>query len=187
MILQQALLTPDLELRTLQPAACEHSGYLRWLQDPEVLQYLELRLSPPASWESLAAFVQQCNDSDDTLLLGMFVPDSGQHVGNIKLGPIHPYHRCADIGLLVGERSQWGRGLASQAIIALSDYAFQTLGLAKLTAGCYAGNVGSLKAFLRAGFQQEGCLRQQWKTELGREDGILLGRVNPNMIEREGA
>ena len=177
MKLETPLSTADLTLRTLDPAECERSGYLGWLQDPEVVRHLEVRLAPPRRWEELRDYVAACNDSEDVLLLGLFSKASAAHIGNIKLGPVHAYHRHADIGLLIGDRTQWGKGLATQAIDAVAEHAFATLGIVKLTAGCYGAHTASIGAFLKAGFVQEGCLKAQWNTETGRQDGILLGRA----------
>ncbi|MBY0431841.1 MAG: GNAT family N-acetyltransferase [Rhodospirillales bacterium] len=88
------------------------------------------------------------------LRLRTLTPDDGRHVGNIKLGPINRHHRRGDIGLLIGERDQWGRGLAAEAIAAMTAYAFAELGLNKVVAGCYAANEGSRRAFLKAGFAE---------------------------------
>ena len=40
----------------------------------------------------------------------------GRHIGNIKIGPVHSYHRRARIGLLIGEKEFWNRGYATEAI-----------------------------------------------------------------------
>lgn len=70
------------------------------------------------------------------------------------------------LGLLIGERGAWGRGHGSEAIRLASDYAFRELGVRKLTAGCYADNVGSATAFRRAGWREEGR-RPRWTARSG--------------------
>jgi RimJ/RimL family protein N-acetyltransferase len=39
---------------------------------------------------------------------------------------INHYHKYADIGFLVGEKSYWGRGIAAEAISLATTYAFET-------------------------------------------------------------
>jgi ribosomal-protein-alanine N-acetyltransferase len=153
--------------------------YLAWLSDVEVTRHLEIRFAPPDAVDDLAKFIASCNASEDTLMLGIFLRRDGRHIGNIKLGPINRHHGTAGIGLLIGERDEWGKGHACAAIELVSDYAFNNLSLAKLTAGCYAGNEGSRRAFLNAGFAEEGRLVWQWLADGQRLDGILLGKVNP--------
>src|SRR5205814_2669717 len=101
--------------------------------------------------------------------------DNDQHIGNIKLGPIHWIHRYAEIGLLIGEKSCWGQGYASEAIRLVTTYAFERLNLHKVTAGCYATNVGSVRAFEKAGFVREGVRPRHCFCEGTYVDLILLG------------
>lgn len=151
--------------------------YLSWLADPEVTRYLELRFLT-FSIKNLIDFIDSINRSEDSLMLGIFLLADGSHIGNIKLGPINAHHKTAEIGLLIGDRDQWGKGYATIAIKLLSDFAFMRLGLYKLTAGCYRSNQGSHHAFLKAGYVEEGCRIAQFSIEDVREDAILLGKVN---------
>lgn len=164
-------------LRSLQPSDATLE-YLSWLSDPAINAHLEVRFSPPKSVSDLASFIADTNTSLHTLMLGIFLQEDGRHIGNIKLGPIDWHHQVGDMGFLIGDKEQWGKGYASKAIALLSDHAFARLGLAKLTAGCYASNEGSRRALLKAGFVEEGRRISQWLVAGCRQDGILLGRVN---------
>jgi ribosomal-protein-alanine N-acetyltransferase len=148
--------------------------YVAWLSDPVVNQYVESRFQSH-HLESTREYVRAVNRSPDSLLLGMFVDAGQKHIGNIKLGPINAHHHRADIGLLIGDRDEWGRGYATEAIGLVTAYGFGSLKLQKLTAGCYCGNEGSLKAFQRAGYDIEASLARHWHTAQGLQDGLLLG------------
>lgn len=181
MQLTTPIIGESLFLRTLLPVDAT-PDYLGWLADPIVNAYLEVRFSPPRSVSDLATFITDINQSSHTLMLGIFLQENSRHIGNIKLGPIDWNHRVGDIGFLIGDKEVWGKGYASNAIALLSDYAFTYLGLAKLTAGCYAENEGSRRALLKAGFVEEGRRISQWLVADCRQDEILLGRVNPNVV-----
>jgi len=168
----------QLVLRTLH-ATDASPAYLDWLSDPAINAYLEVRFNPPRSVSELATYIADTNASPHTLLLGIFLADSERHIGNIKLGPIDWNHQIGDLGFLIGDRTQWEKGYASRAIALLSDYAFAHLGLAKLTAGCYADNEGSRRALQKAGFVEEGRRISQCAAAGYRQDSVLLGRVNP--------
>lgn len=148
--------------------------YLSWMQDGELLRYMEARFQVHTS-ESLRSYIETVNQSSCELLLGIFLNDSKEHIGNIKLGPISAQHRQAALGLLIGHREHWGRGYASEAIRGVTNHAFQSLGLNKLYAGCYASNEGSRKAFVKAGFHEEGRFRGHWLLDGKPEDGLQLG------------
>ncbi|MFZ4801950.1 MAG: GNAT family N-acetyltransferase [Chlorobium sp.] len=167
-------------MRTLQPEDVTED-YLCWLSDPAINAYLEVRFSPPLSQDDLASFVAKANTSSHTLLLGIFLHENGSHIGNIKLGPIDWNHKVGDVGFIIGDNRQWGKGYASQAIAMLAEYAFKHLSLSKITAGCYADNVGSCRALLKAGFFEESRRPSQWLVNGTRQDGFQFGRISPNI------
>lgn len=165
----------------LQPLEPRHASgpYLSWMNDEEITRYLESRFRK-YSEDDLAAFIDQANSDPDVVLCGMFRRADGQHIGNIKLGPINHHHRRSDMGLIVGNKSCWGQGYGREAILAVTFHAFSALRLHKLTAGCYAANVGSVRAFLAAGFVQEGVRHSHYRCGATWHDGLLFGRVNPD-------
>lgn len=165
------------ELFVLTPDSVS-DAYVGWLNDPEIGRYLESRYATH-SLVGTRAFVADMLTSDRNLLLGIRSKAlDGRHVGNIKLGPVDPRHRTAEVGLLIGDRAAWGRGIATHAIGRVVDIAGYELGLRKVTAGCYAANGGSERAFVRAGFAIEGRRPAQVIGADGRPDDlILMGRV----------
>ena len=141
-------------LRNLRPEDVSQA-YVDWMNDPEIVQFTESRFSSH-SMESIREFAQACHGDPDVILFGIFDNATELHIGNIKLGPINRRHLLGDIGIIIGRREFWGKGIATEAISLLRDYAFSEMGLHKLAAGCYSTNLGSAKAFEKAGFALEG-------------------------------
>lgn len=164
----------------LRPLTQEDVGehYLRWLNDPRVNRYLESRFATH-TLESIADFVRGHGPGSGNHLFAIVAQPEGRHIGNIKLGPVSSQHRHGDIGILVGEPEYWGQGHASVAIDLLTRFAFEVLGLHKVTAGCYGPNVGSRRAFERAGFVVEGIRPSHYLCDGEFVDGILMARVRP--------
>ena len=160
-------------LRELEASDCS-ADYIAWLADPEVNRFLETRHRKQDE-ASIVAFIDTVRSRDDEFLFGIFVRDGDRHIGNIKVGPIHPIHRRADVSLFIGDRGSWGRGYASEAIAALSRHAFEALGVEKLNAGMHAANAGSFRAFLKAGYREEGRRRSQALLDGVRCDVIEVG------------
>jgi RimJ/RimL family protein N-acetyltransferase len=155
--------------------------YVAWLNDPDVHRYLETRLSRQDE-KAVRTFVERVRARDDEFLFGIFLRDSARHIGNIKVGPVRPHHRLADVSLFIGARDCWGQGYAAEAIGAVSRYAFDELGVLKLSATMYAPNVASMRAFLRAGFREEGCRRDHFDLDGERCDMIELGLVPADLV-----
>ncbi len=146
----------------LRPVTLEDvtDRYRSWLNDPEVNRFLETRFYPQ-ELEDIRRFVSTLGGKSDEPFFAICLNESGRHIGNIKLGPINPHHRSADVSLLIGEKDCWGRGYATEAIALISNHAIEDLHLNKLKAGCYALNEGSARAFEKCGWQREGLLRSQ--------------------------
>lgn len=155
-----------------------NDNYYRWMSSPEVTRYLESRFQLN-SLERLREYVSAMSGDGDHLFLAIVLKDDERHIGNIKLGPINRMHSHAEIGVMIGEKDCWGRGYATEAIRVISDYAFRTLNLHKVTAGCYGLNQGSVRAFEKAGFKIEGVRPQHFCCDGEYTDHILLGMLNP--------
>ncbi len=176
MILSDPIETPNLMLRTLQATDASQS-YLSWLSDPEVNRYLEIRFAKAQELPDLVNYITSVNDSKDNLMLGMFLKEDDRHIGNIKLGPIVTPHNRSEIGFMIGDRACWGKGYAAEAIKAVSEYGLETLGLAKITAGCYETNIGSSRALLKAGFKHEATRPSHSVSDGQRVSSLLYGLI----------
>lgn len=65
----------------------------------------------------------------------------------------------AEIGYWLGEPF-WGRGIASRAVQALSEYAFANFDLLRIYAWVFEWNPASARVLEKAGYRREGRLRQ---------------------------
>jgi ribosomal-protein-alanine N-acetyltransferase len=184
MILDFSIITKRLIICSLGTSDVS-DRYLAWMLDPAVLNCLEVRFSPPTNIADLQNFVIRANFSNNEILLGIFLRDSRRHIGNIKLGPICTRHQRADIGFIIGEQAEWGKGYATEAISAVCNYAFSDLRLSKVAAGCYASNKGSARALINSGFSQEGRLRDHVLLHEERDDVLLFGLTNPSSVTLE--
>jgi ribosomal-protein-alanine N-acetyltransferase len=181
------MLAPDIETPRLVLSCLDSAhvtnAYREWMSDPAVTRYLETRFSAPTV-DSLREYVESMRASADSYFFGIFSRETGDHVGNIKLGPVSAIHGTAAIGLIIGDRNAWGRGYASEAIGALATWAFDELDLDKLTAGSYQVNLGSIRAFENNGFAIEGVQRSHVRlAEGGRDDVVILGRTRTDHVE----
>lgn len=173
--LKISVTTENLELKTLtHENASPH--YFDWLQDPQVTRFLEVRHLNFSS-EEIQNFINYMFEDKNNILFGIFVKNTQKHIGNIKLGPINWVYSRADIGLLIGDKEYWGKGFATEAIEAVVKVAQENLNIHRLQAGAYASNIGSIKAFKKANFDQEGLLKDYWSIDGEYEDEILLARI----------
>ncbi len=84
--------------------------------------------------------------------------------------------RSAEIGYWLGEE-YWGRGIVTEAVCALCEYTFAQFDLARIWAGVFEWNPGSMRVLEKAGFQREGILRKAATKDGQTIDVVLYAMV----------
>lgn len=83
------------------------------------------------------------------------------HIGNIKVDNFDWVSRTCELGVLLGDRTYWGKGIGTEVMQLTLHYAFEQLNIRKVMLAVYANNPAAIKLYEKVGFVQEGCLRQQ--------------------------
>ncbi|MDA8497101.1 MULTISPECIES: GNAT family N-acetyltransferase [unclassified Citrobacter] len=83
-------------------------------------------------------------------------------LGDIGLQISHLYPQEADIGYAITPRAQ-GKGIASEAVRAVCDYAFQQAGVTAINAYVLAGNTGSIRILEKTGFTRTQVLEKAYE------------------------
>jgi len=102
--------------------------------------------------------------------------DGGEALGRLALR--EPAARIGEFGIVIRRAAQ-GRGLGRKAITLASAWAFDDLGMAKLTADIDAENAASIALFTRCGFIQDAYRACYRTTKLGLRDGVILSKQRP--------
>src|SRR5205814_7482221 len=79
-----------------------------------------------------------------------------------------PNRYSAEIGYWIGQE-YWGRGIVTEALQAVTEYAFAHHEVTRLQAHVFEWNVASMRVLEKCGYQREGWLRQS-----GIKDGKLV-------------
>jgi [ribosomal protein S5]-alanine N-acetyltransferase len=145
----------------LRPLAREdlNARYLSWLNDPDVTRYMETGTFPTTA-QDLEKFYNEVTGTRNQVILAVADQKSGQHIGNVKLGPIHWIHRCATFGIMIGEKKFWGRGAGLEATRLMVEYGFDRLNLRRIDLGVCAEHDAAVRCYERVGFKVEGRMRE---------------------------
>lgn len=85
----------------------------------------------------------------------------------------------AEIGYWLGE-AHWARGIATEAVVLLTDHAFAAVNLLRLFALPFGDNAGSMRVLEKAGYAREAVLKSS-SVKYGRpRDQALYARINPD-------
>ena len=139
----------------LRPFTRNHvtTEYLDWLRDPEVLRFSNQRFKKHDQKFSLAYL--QSFEKTKNLFLAIHLLATGGFVGTVT-AYFSAQHQTADIGLMVGDKSVWGRGIGSDAWLTLMQLLMNSFKIRKITGGTARSNSGMVRIMLKAGMLPDG-------------------------------
>src|ERR1700733_10574189 len=104
----------------------------------------------------------------------------GRAVGGVGLELMTDVNRqSAEIGYWLGA-AYWGRGIATEAVTLVTDWAFGAHGLLRIFAQPFAGNLASRRVLEKAGYQLEGTLRCSAVKDGEVRDQCMYARLSPD-------
>jgi len=135
-------------------------NYLRWVNDPDILLYFGTYL--PYNMDKEVAWFEHMNQDDS--VINFAIEYEGQHVGGCGLLKINHRNQSAEVGLFIGEKSLWDKGLGQDTLRTLLDYGFDQLNLHRIYLRVIAENARGVHAYEKVGFVHEGRLREDvWR------------------------
>lgn len=145
--------TPQLVLRRFTTS--DHAALMRVFGDPEVMRFGDGAQSP--KWVS--KWLEACLVGYEQRGYGPWAvvkKSSGEVIGYCGLFhfPNINGRPEIEIGYRLA-RGWWGRGYATEAVLAVRDYAFNALGLSRLVALIDPANVASVRVAEKAGMRHE--------------------------------
>jgi [ribosomal protein S5]-alanine N-acetyltransferase len=149
----------------------DEDSLVRHADDRDVWINLRDRFPHPYTRDDARAWLRLVADSTPETNFAVAV--AGEAVGGIGITLQDDVsRRSAEIGYWLG-RSYWGRGIATAAVRALTDWAFAHFDLCRLYAGVFEWNPASARVLEKAGYVLEGRLRRS-VTKDGRTIDQLL-------------
>jgi [ribosomal protein S5]-alanine N-acetyltransferase len=130
--------------------------YVNWLNDPEVVRFSDQRRYKH-SLESCREYWKSFTDSPNYFWAVVEMGDEPRHIGNMNTY-VDKNNLIADIGILIGEKSVWGKGYGLEAWMAVCNYLLTDAKIRKITAGALSTNTRMLSIMRHAGMFEE-CRR----------------------------
>ena len=174
------------QLVMLRPLrAADRMISVRWRNDPKIRDNV-LGYRFPVTEEMEADWVEAVlkDRSQTRVVLAIEDKSDGAFVGFVYLNSIDWFSRNAELGMLIGDRTRHGRGLAREALGLVADYAFKTLNLHKLHLRVVASNKRALALYRSFGFVEEGNQRQQAFMRGRYCDVVLMGLIRAHKRPR---
>ena len=125
--------------------------YLSWLNDYYAQKFIDSATSFK-SISDLRKYVVDRVGRDDILFLGIFDKKNGFHVGNIKYEPINVLLGYAVMGILIGEPTYRGKGVAAEVLHASAGWLKEHRRIRQILLGVNRENRAAVRAYQQVGF-----------------------------------
>ena len=146
------------------------SSIANYANNRKIWQNLRDGFPHPYTIKDAEAFITTVNGATPRTVFA--VAAESEAIGSIGLMLGNDVHRfTAELGYFLAEPF-WGKGIMTQAVCFLSKWAFNNLGLHRISAEPYATNIASHRVLEKAGFSFEGKRRSSVF-----KDGIILDQM----------
>ena len=149
-----------------------------WINDRDLL--LLSAAYRPTHEVSHLAWVQGLAGRRDLVAFAIRTVPGKRLIGVCQLTGIDPVHRRADLQIRIGDDRTRGRGLGLEAVRLLLAFGFDDLNLHRISLQVFATNTRAIKTYERAGFRQEGRLREAIYV-----DGRFVDHLTMAILKRE--
>lgn len=158
-------------LRLEPPTREVYELYPRWESDTEVTRYWPMLL--PRFRDPGERFNETAKNE---YVVNWAIVVDGRPIGVTGLEGVDYQGRKSDTYTLIGERSAWGKGYASEASLPRTQFAFEQMNLQKLKTPIVAENVAMRRVAEKAGYRRCGLLRREHFRD-GRWHDLRLGEL----------
>lgn len=145
---------------SLGPLSPRHAPAIAaWMNDPPVRR--NLRRFRPVSLAGELQFLGSLAREPGDTVFGIFTRASDSLVGVCGLHGADARHRCAELGICIGDRAAWGKGIATEATRLLVRHGHEALRLHRIYLHVYEDNAAAIRVYEKVGFAREGVLREE--------------------------
>ena len=143
-------------LRALEPD--DYKVSVKWRNDGEIQDMVGGHKYFVSS-EREKQWVDTAIHSNDRLVLAICLVENNKYIGNIMLQDIDWINRSARVPVLIGDKSEWNKGYATEARMMMHKFAFEERNLERVYACVLENNTPSIKMHEKCGYKIEGVLR----------------------------
>jgi len=147
-------------LRRVDPANDVEDRY-RWMNDPAVVDTLGMRPGRLSRDQVRQYLDASAKSSEGFVEWAIEALDTGRHIGGCAIRDFDHVSHSAELGIAIGEAEYRGRGYGTDTIRLLVQIGFEQFNLNRIWLKAHADNLRGIRCYMKAGFTQEGVLRQE--------------------------
>lgn len=155
----------------------------KWRNDPEIIawlgnNFLYITKDVDADW-----YRNYLQHRDKAVRFAIVENATNAMVGTAQLTDMHAINRAAEFSIAIGEKEYWNKGAGHTAIQMIIQHGFQDLNLHRIYLRVLARNVRAIHLYKKAGFLQEGILRQSLYKQGVFEDEWMMAMLKEDYIQ----
>jgi RimJ/RimL family protein N-acetyltransferase len=131
----------------------------RWINDFSTVRTVGLDPRPMTAGEEEQWFSRVTTDPT-TVQFAIYDLEDMAHVGGVNLHDIGQRHRTCELGIAILDPARRGKGLGTEAVILVTDYAIHALSMHNVHLRLLAFNQAGSRAYEKAGFREYGRRRE---------------------------
>ena len=155
--------------------------YLSWLNDDEVMKGI---VSSGYDLINLKSYVSDKISNENTYFFAIISKSNNEHIGNIKLDFHDSKANVSELGILIGNKNYWGKGIAKEACSLMINYGFNNLKLRKIFLAVFETNIAAIRLYKSLGFQIEGKLIKHVSVDGILYDKYLMSIFSDNYLKK---
>ena len=144
---------------------------MQWLNNPELTRWMQKPYFQ--TYKSMYKYFEAMQEPHLWLAIKT---KSGVHIGNISLKDNSADKYYSEISIIIGDTKYHGKGYASEAIKALTDYCFRVRGIHCIQAGAVSLNAACIRAFTHVGYEIETTLAQRVYCDGNWQNLVILSK-----------
>ncbi len=161
-----------IRLRAREPE--DEPLFFRWINDPEVTEYLGARY--PYSHAQEREWIERTGPPGYAhAILAIETLFDRTLIGSCGLRPSGPEHRCAVLGIAIGNKEYWDGGYGTDVMRTLCRLGFEMMNLHRIELDVIAPNARAKRVYEKVGFKVEGMKRDAYFKRGRYFDVITMG------------
>ncbi len=156
----------------------------KWRRDTEYARLLDsdpVRLFNKAENKEWVEKMQKADCFDGIEFMIYALPED-KPIGFVGLDGINWHNGVSWTGIGIGEREYWSKGYGSEAMHMVARYAFEELGLHRISLNVFEYNERAIRSYEKVGFKVEGRVREAVHRDGKRWDVVFMGLLRDDWI-----
>ncbi len=155
--------------------------YKDWFNDLEVNQFTSALGAVLTKQEEEDWYQAQAENDEPMFTIHHLLDD--KPIGNCGLHNINRVSDHAEMGIVLGEKDYWNRGLGTEAVRLITDYGFAAMSLHAISLWVKSFNQRAIRAYEKVGYRDSGRVRDFYKVDGEYHDQVLMDVLREEFYE----